>query len=314
MATSGSTDHTNTRNQIIESALRKMGQLPEGETASAQQVADASRDLENLVKSLQTQGINIWKSEELVLFLANEQQSYALGPTGDRLVSKDSLIITELGADEAATQTSLTVDSITDIADNYIIGITLDDRTIHWTAVNGTPVGATVIVDDALPSAASSGNKVYAFSAKAPRPLRITQARVQLDDTNEMELEILSEEDYFGLSNKSTASTPNSFYYKPTLVNGKLYVWPTVADERQYLNLSAKMPIEDFDAAGNNPDYPVEWHQPLIWLLCSEVYIEYGVTDPATVTKIEKQAEKWFKIVSDYDVEEADIVVMPDFA
>lgn len=242
------------------------------------------------------------------------QQSYALGPAGDRIVRKDDLVTTTLSADEAAAQTTLSVTSITGIADNDIIGIVLDDNTIHWSTVNGTPAGGAVIVDDALPSAASSGNKVYAFTSKAPRPLKITQGMIQVDATNETTLTILGREDYFALSNKSATGVTTQIFYNPTLTSGKLYVWPVITDERQFLNLTGRMPFEDFDAGGNNPDFPLEWHQPLVWMLCSEVYTEYGVTDPITVQKIEKQAEKWFTIVSDFDVEEADIIIQPDFS
>jgi hypothetical protein len=314
VTTSGSADHTNTRNEIIESALRKMGQLAEGEPVTAQQIRDASGDLERLVKAWQAQGIHLWKYEELVLFLVAGQQSYALGPTGDRIVKKDDLTTSALSVDAVISATSITVSSATGISSGDNIGVVIDDNTIHWTTVNGAPAGSVVTLTTGLDGAASSGNKVYVFTTKAPRPLQITQGRTQIDTTNEIEMTIQGREDYFALPNKSASDTPLNIFYNPTLTNGKLYVWPTASDERQFLNLTAKMPIEDFDAAGNNPDFPQEWHQALIWGLCAETYTEYGTIDPTTVAKIEKQADKWFSIVSDFDVEEADIVVMPDFS
>lgn len=313
MATSGSTDHNNTRNEIIESALRKCGQLAEGETASSQQLDDAAEDLERLVKALQAQGLHLWKYEELVLFLEADKQSYSIGPTGDRVVSKDDLTTTTLSAAASSGASTVAVTSATGISDGDNIGIVMDDNTIHWTTVNGAPVSTTVTLTTVTDDDAASGNKVYVFTSKASRPLQITHGRTQVDTTSEIPLRALGREDYFRLSNKSASGVPVEFYYNPTLTNGTLYIWPTVADERQYLNLTSQMPIEDFDAAGNNPDLPAEWLQTLIWGLAAEIYPEYGVTDPITVQKIEKNAEKWLDLASGFDVEEADIVIMPDF-
>lgn len=313
MATSGSADFNNTRNDIINAALRKLGQLAEGETATSQQISDASGDLNRLVKGWQAIGLHLWKYEECVLFLELTKQSYDLGSTGDRFVKKSDLTITALGADAANGATSLTVDSISGISNGDQIGIVIDDNTIHWDTVNGAPSGTTVTITTGLDGAASEDNKIYVFTSKAVRPLQVTHGRTQIDSTNEIELTLLGREDYFRLSNKASDGVPIQIYYNPTLTNGKLYVWPTVADERQYLNLTTQMPIEDFDSEDDNPDLPAEWLQALVWNLASEIYTEYGVTDPVTIQKIEANAEKWLNQASEFDVEEADLVLMPDF-
>ena len=314
MATSGSYDSNSTRNQIIDTALRKIGVLAEGETSSSQQVADAASDMERMIKAWQGQGIHIWKETEAVLFLATSQSIYSLGATTtDHYVLYDDLTTTTLSAAAADTATSLTVSSISGISDGDYIGIVMDDTTIHWSTVNGTPAGSTVNIDDAIDDDAASGNAVYAYTSKAVRPLQVRSARVQLDSTSETIVTEVGGEGYFDLSNKSASGVPISYYYKPALSNGKLYLYPTTSDERYYLNLTTYIPIEDFDTSSNNPDFPVEWHEAIVWNLGKRLLPEYGINDPVTVQMVVGMAAESLQIASDFDVEEGDIIIMPDY-
>ena len=56
---------------------------------------------------------------------------------------------------------TIDVDSISGIADDDGIGITLDDGTVQWTTVNGTPSGNTVTLAEDLDGDAAAGNVVY---------------------------------------------------------------------------------------------------------------------------------------------------------
>ena len=314
MATSGSYDSNSTRNQIIDTALRKIGVLAEGETSSSQQVADAASDMERMIKAWQGQGIHIWKETEAVLFLATSQSIYSLGATTtDHYVLYDDLTTTTLSAAAADTATSLTVSSISGISDGDYIGIVMDDTTIHWSTVNGTPSGSTVNIDDAIDDDAASGNAVYAYTSKAVRPLQVRSARVQLDSTSETIVTEVGGEGYFDLANKAASGVPISYYYKPALSNGKLYLYPTTSDERYYLNLTTYIPIEDFDTSSNNPDFPVEWHEAIVWNLGKRLLPEYGINDPVTVQMVIGMAAESLQIASDFDVEEGDIIIMPDY-
>jgi hypothetical protein len=311
--TSGSSNFAQTRNDIINAALRKCGQLAEGETATSQQVTDAAGDLNRLVKAWHAEGVKIWAYSELVLILDTTSQSYDLGTGGDHCVLASSLVETTLTADAAASATSLTVDSITGISTTYVIGIVLDDDTIHWTTVNGAPSGSTVVITSGLASAATSGNVVYVYSAVAPRPLRIEQARVQIDSTNETPLRQMSRSEYFALPNKSSSGVPSGFHYSPSLSTGTLYLWP-VPDTVDYkINLTAYRVIEDFDAASDNPDLPQEWLAPLVWCLARELAAEYGV-DEVTWGRITTMADYWYGKALDFDMEPESITFSPDFS
>ena len=69
MATSGTTTFANLESDIIESALRKIGQLGDWETMSTSDVRyiNARRVLNTMLKALQAKGMQLWKISDLVI-------------------------------------------------------------------------------------------------------------------------------------------------------------------------------------------------------------------------------------------------------
>ena len=64
MTTSASYSYQLTRNQIIESALRKLGVLAEGQTPSTQNYADGSMALNTVISQLRAVGMPLWARSE----------------------------------------------------------------------------------------------------------------------------------------------------------------------------------------------------------------------------------------------------------
>lgn len=315
MATSGSDTYNSTRNEIIDFALRKTGQLAEGETASSQQTEDASEDLETMIKLWQGAGLHLWKYEEMRLFLVADQKSYDLSSsTSENWVVDTDINETTTAAAGAINDTAITVSSITGIANADVVGIITDDTTIHWTTVNGAPTGTTVTLTTGLDVAAASGAIMYSYTKRGVRPLQVTHGRNEVSSGNEVELTMIGREDYFRLSNKKASGSVIQAYYNPRLSGGRLFVWPTTSDERQFLNLTTQIPIEDMDASGNNPDFPAEWLAALKWNLAEWLIPEYGMTDQVTVALITNQATKTYKLAADFDIEEVDIIFAPDYS
>jgi hypothetical protein len=81
MATSGSTDWTLNRNQVITGALRKLAVLPSGGTPSAAQISDASDALNALVKAYQADGMPLWKTTSTTFTVTDGTSSYTIGPS-----------------------------------------------------------------------------------------------------------------------------------------------------------------------------------------------------------------------------------------
>lgn len=274
MATSGSYNFNMTAADIIQEALEYLGVAGVGATISSEDQASCLRTLNAMVKNMQTEGIGLWKARELTLFPGHEEYSFDIGPSGDHCSMAGYK--TEIATAAASGAGTITVDSDDNITNGDYIGIELDDGTLQWTTVNGVPAANVVTLTAVLTDTVSVDNHVYNYTSKTQRPVEIIEARIVDSDTSEIQIGIISRDEYKGLSNKTEVGTPTQVYYDPQLTNGKLYVWPAVDDVKQYLKLEVKIPIEDFDAAANDPDFPQEWFLALSHNLAVLVAPKFG--------------------------------------
>lgn len=79
MATSGSTNWTLNRDQVISGALRKLAVLPSGATPTANQVSDASAALNAIVKTFQADGMPLWKITSHTFTVTDGTSTYNIG-------------------------------------------------------------------------------------------------------------------------------------------------------------------------------------------------------------------------------------------
>ena len=68
---------------------------------------------------------------------------------------------TTLSVAASKSATTITLVSVTGLADKDSLGIELDSGECHWTFSDGTPIAGVVILGSYLPGAAASGNTVY---------------------------------------------------------------------------------------------------------------------------------------------------------
>lgn len=315
MATSGNSLNPITRDQLCIKALKKCGQLADGEPLQEEQLQDTVDDLNRIVKGFQADGVKLWAQEEVVLFLnpaSTGQTSYVLGPNGDNFVAAANLIATSSTSTVAIGGTAITLASAAGILSGMNIGILCDDNSLFWTTVNGAPVGKVVTLTAGPIVQATNSQNVWAYATPADRPLRIEQARIQTGPTSEIELTKLSSEDYFRLPNKKAAGTPTQYYYRPTLNTGTFYIYSLPSDSTMYINATAYRPLQIFVGPNDTFDGPDEDQQGLIWALADEIKLEYGV-DAETSKEISGKAQSWLARLEAFDTEEASLVFMPDF-
>ena len=279
MATSGSVDFSTSRNTLLTDALMDAGVIGEGDTATSDQIAVASRKLNAIVKQWMGKadfapGLKVWSRSRATVFLQKNQGSYSLGSSGDHATT--SYTRTTLTASSAASSTSLTVSSITGISASDYIGIELDDGTLHWDTVSGSPSGTTVTITTGLASAAASGRYVYAYTTKMTRPLEILTASLRDSDLNDTPLSFMSLEDYEAIGDKSADGTPSSILYEFGLTNGTIYTDVQPDDVTSQLRIVVLRPLEDFDASTDEPDYPQGWYRPLQAQLTMDLCVAYS--------------------------------------
>jgi hypothetical protein len=277
VATSGSIDFNLTRNDIITDALKLIGAIEAGETATGEDLNDGARALNKMAKAWQADGLQLWKTEQGVLFLEKDKAEYNIGAGGDNAALLSDSVKTELSTAGATSDTTIVVDSITGFAASDFIGIAQDDDTIHWTTVSGTPSGSSIVLAVGLISAAAVDSHVYGYTNKIDRPLRVLGARRR--DPGEQDIPIItfSRQGYWDTPNKTTNSRVVQIYYDPQLTLGIMRVWPEPADPNDRIIFTAQTPIEDFDTATDNPDFPQEWLDALTYGLAVRLCAPFGV-------------------------------------
>ena len=196
-------------------------------------------------------------------------------------------------------------------ADN--IGIKITDNSIHWDTIVSVDSTTQITITTGILTASASGKKVYAYTTKAGRPQKILSAYRRDINNIDTEVRLIGENDYYQQSNKSASGPPVEMWYQPTLTTGSLYVWPVDGGASwDKVVMSAQFLPDDFDISSNNPEFPVEWSNVLVWSLAAELASEYGVTE-------NEQARLWkiseFKLseLLDFDIENADVSFAMDY-
>lgn len=75
--------YTQSRDAVINGALRVLGVIGAGDTPTPQDYQNCSEALNLYIKQLQTKGMPLWMVEDLPVPMVSGQYVYTLGPTGD---------------------------------------------------------------------------------------------------------------------------------------------------------------------------------------------------------------------------------------
>jgi hypothetical protein len=313
---SGSTDFNQTRNEIVTDSLVLLGAVEEGETPNAEALQYGIRQLERMVKHWQGQGTHLWSRREATLFVVPSRASYELGPSSSQNAAEDNEIVrTTLSGDEASGQTILSVTSSTDMTAADKCGIVLDDDTMQWTTIASVDSSTQITVDDALTGAAAEDNKLYAYTNDLARPLRIVDVR-RRDENSDQDTPIIlnSHEEYQRLPNKTNEGETNIVYYHPEHRNarGTIYLWPVPNTVDRTIRLSCLLPLQDFDASGNNADLPTEWLDTIVWNLAKRLLPSYGAAGQVSAQMIMQGGTTMLNEMTQWDQEPESVYFAPN--
>lgn len=192
MATSGSTNYSYNRDQIITAALRKLGVVAQGESPSTVQKNEASEALNLMTKAFISEGMPLWKIDEYDLPLEEGTSSYTI----------------------------------------------------------------------------------------TTRMLKVVQA-YRSDGTIDIPLRVITRDEYNRLGNKTSQGFPVSIYHNPRLSDSVVKVYPTpdsVSETSWTLKLTYQKIFDDFDTSADDPDFPQEWYEALVYCLADRLAPEYGLS------------------------------------
>lgn len=309
MSTSGSTNFTLNKDEVIKDALILLGVVGPDQSLSGEDSALASRALNRMIKAWLGQGIHLWANQEATIFLVKDQQVYSLNSTtGDH--ASNTVVETTLSAAEALGQTILSITSTTGMTASDNIGIELDDGTRQWTTIVSVDSSTQVTVTAALTNAAASGNTVYTYTTRMNRPIAITHAVLRDNNSLDIPVTFISQQEYLDLGQKDTTGTVVRIYYDPQLTTGKLYVWPTSDKVDDRLKIRYSRTLEDMDNSTDNFDFPVEWLDAITYNLALRLAPAFHKTEKIAV--IGPLATQFKEDMLSWDREKTSVYVRPD--
>lgn len=277
MTTSGSSDFTQTRDQIISDALSILAILSAGETATAADITFCSNILNKMVKAWMGQGIHLWTEESGTLFLVSGQAQYNLiaGASGAKASDGTSTVETTLAAN--ASGLTITVASSTGMTIGDAIGIAESNTVITWTTISNI-VGTTITLAGSLVGTAPSGNAVFTYTTQLPRVLSIQSARLRNLNNFDKMMEIKPREDYMRIPQKLITGDPIILYYSPQMTQGQVFIWPTPSNVNNRIEVTYLRQLQDFDSSSDTPDLPQEWLEALTYNLAVRIAPAYGIS------------------------------------
>lgn len=320
MATSGSQNFTQTRNEVILDAYQLLGVYGSGMTVSSDDMAFASSILNKMVKGWVTKGLHLWERSEAILFLTPYIGSYTIGNgTSDANCSLASdTVITRVNGALSASATSVIVDSTTGMVATDKIGIVLADKTIFWTTISSVDSSTTLTLTSGVTGSVSDNALVYTYTNKIYKPARIlSMRRVTGLDTNSSSSDYtqtpLSEVPYNTLINNpsiASSSTPLMYAYTPNLTSGNLLIAYRSTDGSERLHFTYERIIEDLDSTSDNFDFPSEWLETLTYQLAVRLALPFGKS--SMLTALMPLATGMLENLLSWDNEISSVSFIPD--
>lgn len=321
MATSGSTNFTETRDQIILDALALLGVYGVGRTVSSEDMSFCVSMLNKMVKSWANQGLRLFTKTEAVLYLSPNQEHYKLNSDSASAycTNKSDEVVAQLNGSVATSTSNLIVDSTAGMTVGDNIGVVLTDNTVYWTTIATILTSTTLTLTGALTGPANDNALIYTFTDRIDKPLRITAARSVLGFDNgatstetQIPLTGIGYEDYFDLPSKSiSGGMPVQYMYNPQTTYGDMYLWPRPTDGNYRIEFSYERIVEDLNNASDDFDFPPEWLEPITYQLAVRVGPAFG-KDQKVIKVLMPMASTMLENLKDWDCEITSVFIGPD--
>lgn len=183
-----------------------------------------------------------------------------------------------------------------------------------WQA-DGMPLWALKKYSFALTDGTANYRIGSSQTVNTPKPLKIIQAFLRNTSTNDdTPLNIITKQEYWNLGNKTSEGLPSQLMYEPYNLYGDVYLFPTpdaTTQSSYQLHIIYQRPFEDFDATGDTPDFPQEWHDALKYGLATRLAGEYGMP-PADRKLLLQEASAIKAEALSFGTEEGSLYLQPE--
>lgn len=315
MASSGVATFNPTLIEILTVAARMANLIRDDQSLPANMRTQGLALLNLVAKEWQAKNIRVWTQEEAVLFLQPDQTRYqlGLGSTTAHCTDAFDYLQTTLASAAADGATSVVLTAYSPLAAADAIGIELDDGTVHWTTVVSIAGVPTVTITAALTDAAAAGNRVFAYTSKITRPLKISRAaRIQFGTSpTETPLRLLSRQEYMDRPNKANTGQVNEVHYSPKLPYGEFFVYPTPADADTGIRFTYQRSIFDFVSNSDTADFPAEWQLALHTAMAYRYAASYQMKLDR-LAQLKGDADEAFLVMYGWDRQDESVQMAPD--
>lgn len=294
--TSGTSSFQISRNELISSSLRVIGVLNKAQSASSEDIVDCSQALDLLIKELQSEGIRLWRTIELVLPLTVGIAEYIIGENGGVI---STITVTAGGSGYVAPTISITggggsgATATPVVVSGVVTSIIVTNGGSGYTSrpnvtiVGGGGSGATAI---------ANLNGIFVI-----KPLRVNVAfQRTVSGGNDITLTEYSANQYFTLGSKSSSGIPHSFWVDWRLDDMvvRLYNVPDSSTTHE-VHFIIQSSLQDTNIAAQNIDVPREWLRTIKWMLADEVSLEYGCS-AEVIQFVSIRAEKALQMLNSW--------------
>jgi len=277
MSTSGSTDFTITRNDLIRESLERIGAIADGQNPSAGLLASAARSLNIIMKKWQKErrfeNTKTWRSESL--------------SASSEVTGTDGEVYTCIRAH-------------TSVAAGTYKPITGSLWRLYW-KLEGSTGGVW--------ASATAYAPVGEFALDTDI-IDLERAFIRDESDNDHEIEILSFEQYLEISSKytGTSTIPTHCGVKRENSSIRVFLYPRPSDTDYVFNYLGIRKFEDFDGATNNPDIPVEYFDGLCEELADVMAQKMGDFNAAGFMRSRAEISKRDTEDFDHPVSDADYI------
>jgi hypothetical protein len=306
MTTSGTNTFNLTGNEIIDLSLARIGVKTLNRKPTNEEILQARKILNAMVKSWKNKGLNLWKSTQGTLFLTPGQRIYKLdGVTAN---ATESYTFDTIAVNAISGAMSITVNDPTKFTIGYFIGIMQDDNTSKWTTITNI-VGPVITLASALTANASIGNYIYCYQTKINRPEGVSSFQLFITPTQSVSNVIYSNNSYFNIPTLETTGISNIIYYDKQLTYGNIDVWPVPNVNTYLATFTFQKQFDDFNSSTDTPDFPPEWLETIYLGLAERLLGVNGKsgTDPDLIA----QAKAALQEAEGYDREDTSIYIQP---
>jgi len=245
LATSGSFNWDQTRNQIVTDALRTVGAIDQEGSPSAAQLSNGCEALNSIVKNLQTMGLGLWAREWTTAALT---ASTMLTHNAVNYICVRSHTSSAAGA----------------VGDEPGVG---NDWETFW-MVGGTGGGAW--------ATATAYNAIGDF-VPASDTIFIEEAFIRRNNFDHP-MRVVRYADYLtGVGAKYSTGLPSVLTFNNSLASPVVLMSPQSESASDIVNYLRYRKLEDFDAAADNPDSPASWVELLVFALARRISPQYGL-------------------------------------